>query len=567
MLPGQTLLLASAATAAITNASTRPNFIFIMTDDQDLHLNSIDYQQAVQKYFVQEGTWFKKHFCTVSLCCPSRVSLWTGKAAHNTNITDVAAPYGGYPRFIEEGFNDDYFPVWLQEAGYNTYYTGKMMNGHSITTYNNPRMAGWNGSDFLLDPGTYIFYNATMSRNHEPFRNLPGQYSTDLIASAALGFLDDAIAAKNRPFFLGVAPIAPHSETITGNGPIRFNPPVPAKRHAHLFPNVTVPRTPGFNPKTPGSASYFKTLRQLNQTELDYNDDWYRRRLQSLQSVDELIESIFQRLNGSPNVLENTYLVYTTDNGYHIGQHRLPPGKSCGIEEDINIPFFIRGPGVAKNITRHIPSSHTDIVPTIFELAGIPLRDDFDGEPIPVREADVKGSEKSEHVNIEFWGDFLGEGNTFYGKSELANNTYKTVRVVGSGYDLSYTVWCTNEIELYDLTTDPYQLTNLHTPNTTTTLISKRHPAAKISSRLNALMLTLKRCKGRVCTRPWEKLHPDGGVRNLDDALDAKYDVFYEQHQRPVTFSECALGQVLEVEGALEPVVWQKEWDEWSYAT
>ncbi|KAF2849212.1 arylsulfatase precursor [Plenodomus tracheiphilus IPT5] len=567
MIPGQALLLASAATAAVANTSPKPNFIFIMTDDQDLHLNSLDYQPAVQKHFVQEGTWLKKHFCTVALCCPSRVSLWTGKAAHNTNVTDVSAPYGGYPRFIEEGFNEDYFPVWLQEAGYNTYYTGKMMNGHSTTTYDNPRIAGWNGSDFLLDPGTYIFYNATMSRNHEPYRNLPGQYSTDLITDAALGFLDDAIAANDRPFFLGVAPIAPHSETITGGGrPAVFNPPVPAKRHEHLFENVTVPRTPGFNPDTPGSASYLKHLRPLNISELAYADNWYRRRLQSLQSVDDLINSLFTRLSTNPAVLENTYFIYTTDNGFHIGQHRLPPGKSCNIEEDINIPFFIRGPGIPKNRIKHVPSSHTDVVPTIFKLAGIPLREDFDGEPIPVREGDAEeGEAKSEHVNIEFWGNYLVEGNTFFGRAEVKENTYKTVRVVGGGWDLSFTVWCTNEIELYDLKTDPHQLINLHNSNTTTNISS--HTIPTLTSRLNALLLTLKRCKGRVCTRPWEKLHPDGSVKNLSDALSAKYDVFYEQHQHPVTFSECALGQILDVEGALEPVVWRREWDEWSYAT
>jgi N-acetylglucosamine-6-sulfatase len=97
------LLLGGAGVAVVmgsfstTNTTTtKPNFIFIMTDDQDLHMNSVDYQASVQKHFAQEGTWFKKHFCTVALCCPSRVSLLTGKAAHNTNVTDVAAPYGMY---------------------------------------------------------------------------------------------------------------------------------------------------------------------------------------------------------------------------------------------------------------------------------------------------------------------------------------------------------------------------------------------------------------------------------------------------------------------------------------
>jgi N-acetylglucosamine-6-sulfatase len=474
---------------------------------------------------------------------------------------------GGYPRFIEEGFNDNYLPVWLQDAGFNTYYTGKMMNGHSTTTYDSPRINGWNGSDFLIDPGTYVFYNSTMARNHEPYRNLPGEYSTDLVASAALGFLDDAISASpQRPFFLGVAPIAPHSETVVNPRPARFLPPVPAKRHEGLFANVTVPRTPGFNPSIPGTASYFKTLRQLNVTEIDYNDDWYRKRLQSLQAVDDLIDGIIARLEESPEVLENTYLIYTTDNGFHIGQHRLPPGKSCGIEEDVNIPFFIRGPGVPKNSIQNIPSSHTDIVPTLFTLAGIPLRDDFDGEPIPVTTDLLETNEKSEHINIEFWGDYLVEGNVFYGQSSFVNNTYKTVRIVGDEYDLSYTVWCTNDHELYDMSSDPFQLQNLLASSPSNHEINK-WPVARLADRLDALLLTLKRCKGRACTKPWGKLHPQGDVKNLKDAMHSRFDTFYEKEQKKVTFDECVKGQILSVEGALEPISWQSEWDDWSWET
>jgi len=348
-------------------------------------------------------------------------------------------------------------------------------------------------------------------------------------------------------------------------------------------------------PRQPGTASYFSTLRPLNASEIEYNDAWYRARLQTLQSVDDLIDSIFNRLDQNPEVLENTYLIYTTDNGFHISQHRLPPGKSCGIEEDINIPFFIRGPGIAKGAVQNIPSSHTDIVPTLFHLAGIPPREDFDGEPIPVKgEMQGRGG-KSEHVNIEFWGNYLVEGNTFYGQSAWVNNTYKTVRVVGEEYDLAYTVWCTNDHELYDMTvrlfffalfpslyfkglrnwvltnpiqTDPYQLTNLHSSTTTnaTTCINS-WPIHKLTARLDALLLTLKRCKGRVCTRPWEKLHPEGNVRNLKDAMQERYDVFYLEKQKKVSFDECALGQILEVEGPLEPVAWREEWDEWSWAT
>lgn len=74
--------------------STNPNIVLIMTDDQDLKLNSLDYQPLVKKWFRDQGTFFAKHYCTIAQCCPSRVSLLTGKAAHNTNVTDVRVPFG-----------------------------------------------------------------------------------------------------------------------------------------------------------------------------------------------------------------------------------------------------------------------------------------------------------------------------------------------------------------------------------------------------------------------------------------------------------------------------------------
>lgn len=110
-------------------------------------------------------------------------------------------------------------------------------------------------------------------------------------------------------------------------------------------------------------------------------------------------------------MLANTYIMYTSDNGYHVGQHRLPPGKTCAIEEDINVPFVIRGPGVAQGAEVSAPTSHTDIVPTLFRLAGIALQDDFDGVPMPVTEDLHRASgRRNEHINVEFWGASLPEG-------------------------------------------------------------------------------------------------------------------------------------------------------------
>jgi arylsulfatase A-like enzyme len=125
---------------------TRPNIVFILTDDQDLRLDSLDYMPFVRRHLIEQGTFYKHHYCTVALCCPSRVSLLTGRAAHNTNVTDVKPPYGGYPKFVSQGFNDNFLPVWLQEAGYSTYYTGKLFNAHTVDNYHSPYVNGFNGS-------------------------------------------------------------------------------------------------------------------------------------------------------------------------------------------------------------------------------------------------------------------------------------------------------------------------------------------------------------------------------------------------------------------------------------
>lgn len=131
--------------------------------------------------------------------------------------------------------------------------------------------------------------------------------------------------------------------------------------------------------------------------------------------VDGLIERVNQH-----GIMEDTYIIYSSDNGFHIGQHRLQPGKSCGYEEDINIPFIIRGPGVAANHTTDIVTSHTDLAPTFFDLLGIPQREDFDGTAIPVTRSglDIESASerRREHVNVEYWGFAGGEG--IYGRMD-----------------------------------------------------------------------------------------------------------------------------------------------------
>jgi N-acetylglucosamine-6-sulfatase len=473
------------------NSPHQPNIVFILTDDQDLHMDSLSYMPYLKKHLTDHGTSFQRHYCTNALCCPSRVNLWTGKAAHNTNVTDVNPPYGssillptsmlrlvgsqvrigGYPKFISQGFNDAYLPVWLQDAGYNTYYVGKLFNAQTVDNYDKPHAAGWTGSEFLLDPYTYEYLNATFQRNHDRPVSYEGQYSTDVLASKGYGFLDDAIEAGS-PFFLTIAPTAPHSNVriheriIDGNfseASGTQSPPVPAERHKHLFNDVVVPRTPHFNPDEPHSVSWVSRLPKQNSTNIEFNDHFYRSRLRALQSVDEIVDEIVSRLDAA-GILDETYIFYSTDNGYHIGQHRLQPGKQCAFEEDINIPLIVRGPGVSEGAVTDLVTSHTDLAPTVLKLAGAELREDFDGSAIPLTSAGwgEERDTRQEHVSVEMWGIIMSEGK--YGSVLYPNHTYKALRIVGEDYNLLYTVWCSGEHELYDLHVrlSPFPLKNGH---------------------------------------------------------------------------------------------------------
>ncbi|CAK4032708.1 Arylsulfatase [Lecanosticta acicola] len=550
--------------------SKRPNIVFILTDDQDHNMQSLDYMPLLKKHLVDRGTSFEKHYCTVSICCPSRVNLWTGRAAHNTNVTDLKPPYGGYPKFVQEGLNEDWLMIWLQRENYNTYYTGKLFNAHNVHNYNDPLVKGLNGSDFLLDPFTYEYFNAWMTRNGEEPVSYAGHYSPDVVADKAKGFLDQAAQLyqdTGRPFFLGVAPIAPHSNMHVGEHLVSDMPKY-AERHKHLFKDYKIPRTKNFNPDRPSGVGWVRKLPKLNSTVIEYHDELVRSRLRALQSVDEMVETLVQTLEAK-GLMENTYIFYTSDNGYHVGQHRLPPGKECAFEEDIHVPLIVRGPGVPKGNIVNAVSSHTDLTPTVLKLADVE-RPDLDGLAIPLTAEELSEPVSGEHVNVEYWGGALPEGQygvigdyPWPGLGPIAarNNTYKALRIAGEHYSLLYTVWCTGEKEYYDVKRDPYQMQNLLGEGQGHLIedykISDRS-FKHILNRADALLMVLKSCKGESCRRPWSVLHPDGNVKSLADALHASFDDFYSS-QPKINFDSCQMGYIKSEEGPQDVNVWNDE--------
>ncbi|KAF5689593.1 arylsulfatase [Fusarium circinatum] len=514
-------VLASLA-AFVVSAKTKPNIILVLVDDQDVHMESLKHMALLKKQMMGNSVY---------------KSLL--RFSHNTNVTDVIAPYGGYPKFITEGFNSNYLPIWLQEAGRSTYYTGKLFNAYTVENHDKPHAAGWTSSDFLLEPLTYSYRNATWQKDQGAPVSHEGTYNTDDLSDKTINYIREAHAA-GKPFFVGSAPIAPHSEVVvrpdTYNGTISptdpsiqplILPPKPAKRHADMFRDLKVPRTPNFNPKEPNGVSWVAQRPRLNQIYVYYGDNFFRLRLESLQAVDEMVDRIVKELE-SLDIMDNTYIIYTSDNGYHISQHRLPPGKQCGFEEDINVPLLIRGPGVPKGVVSDAMTSHTDLAPSIFRMAGVKPRPEFDGLAVPITgdELERATQRRAEHVGIEFWGLAADEGIDSVTMSDL--NTYS---------------WSpSTEIPVLTITlqVDPYQINNLLPSGKNGTgmpiasyadsnvKINKK-PLLSIVSRLDALLMVVKSCKGETCINPWKVLHPDGDVKSLKDPLKNKYDSFYLQ--------------------------------------
>lgn len=409
-------------------------------------------------------------------------------------------------------------------------------------------------SSFLLEPGVYDYLNTTWAKNNEPYQYFLGEHAINITTKHALEMLDTAVN-DDKPFFLTVAPAVPHvGINASGNGQTFY--PIPQPRWANAFADVKVPRTPNWNPNHTTGASFVLDLPLANQTTIDELDKLYRARLRAVAGLDVMVSQLVDALDDY-GILKNTHIIYTTDNGYHIGQHRLGCGKKEGYESDINIPLVWRGPGVPQDVVSDAVSTHTDLAPTFLKLFGLPLRTKLDGQAIPQITGD-SSTKAAEHVNVELWGSAdVYETMPLKGHVDLpkdvSNNTYKGLRIIADDYSLYYSVWCTNEHELYDMVEDEYQMNNLLQDTTDLSSVPDGtylgRPLSDVVARLDALLMVLKTCIGIECTKPWLQIHPQGDVENLKDALDETYDGFYSS-QPKVSFSACKLGYIIEFEGA-----------------
>ena len=500
---------------ALPPKPAQPNLLFILTDDLDFA--EVAFMPYVNRLIKAQGVSFENYFASASLCCPSRATTLRGQYAHNTGVLnngEGSDQRGGFAAAQKNGLEASNLGAWLQAGGYHTALIGKYLNGYpgsNKLTYVPPGWTTW----ISPSAGTpYSNYDYTLNENGQlqGYGNQPKDYGTDVYAAKTVEVIRQSAAVK-QPFFIYFAPLAPHV------------PDIPAVRHLGLFPEAKVPRNAAYNEQDVSDKPAFVRSRPLMSPTLQEEiDELYRRRLQTLQAVDEAVAQ-FVRVLRETGQLDHTYIIFTSDNGYHLGQHRLPAGKRAAYETDIHLPLFVRGPGVPKNVVRSTIFGNVDLAPTIAELAGVTPPAFVDGRSFrPFLQAKPPAVKTRAAYLLEHWGEGkplpekelkgINEPRdhdryTAPAKAHpfiLKNIVPKGLRLPGvlpeareipnfSGLRTpryTYVSYKTGEQELYDLRRDPLQLSNLATS-------SNPAPPTQLLKRLNERTRQLASCKASVC--------------------------------------------------------------------
>ena len=454
-----------ASAAAPAAPEPRPNILVIMTDDQTVA--DMRVLPKTRALLAAKGTTFANSFVDFSLCCPSRSTFLTGQYAHNHGVLANGGPQGGYAHLD----NSNTLPLWLQDAGYYTAHLGKYLNNYGVDSPEPP--PGWSRWFGLIDPSTYRMYDYTVSRDGAPvaYGESPGDYQTDVLAAEAETILRSR-AGASQPFFVTVAPIAPHLERIGRDQ----TPPRPAPRYEGRFAAAPLPMKPSFNePDVSDKPAHIRRRPLLSPAKQAYVTEIYRARLASLLAADDLVERLVKALEETGQ-LGHTVIFFTSDNGFLLGEHRVPEGKYLPYEESIRVPLIVfdgrGGGGFPAGVTVQQPVSNVDLAPTIVSLTGARARRVMDGRSLLPLALDP-GLAKSRTLLIE------GAG---LGGDKPAFAAVRDPRWL-------YVEYQTGDRELYDLQNDPFELRSLHAAPALATV---RQDLARRLARLRA-------CAGRSC--------------------------------------------------------------------
>ena len=421
-----------------------PNIVLILADDQ--RVDQLSRMPTVQARLVDEGVSFSNAFVVDPLCCPARATILRGQYAHTTRIYGIRKPYGGAVLFNQLGLQKSTIATWLRGAGYRTALIGKYLNAYTATSSKPPGWDVWNALVRTTEQNQYYNYKLNTNGVTTSFGSAPTDYSTDVLATRASDFIRNTGA--NTPLFLYFAPTAPHT------------PPTPAPRHA-TDPRCTGAVNTGYVDGHVGPPP------SINEPDVSDKPAWIQRKVnlslstmasswvkicRTLLAVDDAVAKIVDALQQTGR-LDNTMIIYTSDNGLLRGEHRLQYKKAF-YEESIRVPMVIRYPGVASPGTEDARFAlDVDLAATFADAANVTPGVPQEGTSLlPL----LDGSATSWRTSflVEHADPPATSGDSRYVPTYCAIRTTTHV----------FARLTTGEEELYDLTADPFELQNLLRP-------------------------------------------------------------------------------------------------------
>lgn len=541
------LVAAGRAPAAVENRP-RPSFVVIQTDDQTLDqlyaaftpISGVTYQAMPNTLALigERGATFNRYYTPYSLCAPSRASLLTGRYAHSDGVRGNVPPNGGNTGFETRPAYTHNIATWLQGAGYRTIHVGKYLNGYGDAPYSSGENVppGWTVWNSVLSSDTdHYYYGYTMNNNGviegpygesgswetreygerddygcpaAPLNGKPCYYQTDVLSQMAA---DDVwLTPPEQPFYLQLDYTAPHGDFRRPAGPEA------PTRYYETFDGAPYPHnsSEGFNEGNVNDKPRFiREIPFLSASEIHTYRVYYDRALASLKAIDDGVKKIYDTL-GAMHRLRNTYIIFTSDNGFFYGEHRLTGGKFLAYEPSTHLPLLMRGPGIKPGTETGQLASTIDIAPTLLELAGVEPDKSVDGTSLYpfahdpslrtrrpllfesfVQSNDVEegGARPSSAARASAARARTSGGEAKATASELAPpKNYYGIRLG----PYKYIEWPDGEKELYDINRDPNELNNIvRDPN-----------FFPIRAFLHTELERLETCHARTCREVSEKL-------------------------------------------------------------
>jgi N-acetylglucosamine-6-sulfatase len=464
--PGVAALQSAVESPDPTGDPARPNVVMIVADDLDKKL--LRWMPQTRRLIAAEGASFDRYYVEQSTCCTSRASILSGEYTHNHGVRGNHYPAGGFFRW-HEGRESSALPTWLESNGYRSALLGKYLNEY-------PYPSGYDGTDAekealeeFVPPGWQSWFSpvaGTPYRQLDTILNVNGvvdeeprtEFLDQLMGERLLDLVNglDGMDLRDGGRFVYYASYSPHS------------PYASPERFQAEFEDVRYPRTPSFDEGDVSDKYGLAGVRgPMTEEKVEEIDEAFRARVRSVQVLDANVGALVRRLEAQ-GTLDNTFVVFTSDNGYNMGEHRLDIAKYNQFEETVSVPLLVRGPGIEPGTRISELAGNIDLAPTIADMTDSHTPDRVDGMSLlPLIDGGAKTLPR-EHLLLSR-GLIPLEKEALSAVEEFPETVVESPRharlsdfnaVVTERWKLVDYINSDRE-ELYDLRNDPYELTNL----------------------------------------------------------------------------------------------------------